>query len=238
MAWLSRTGNGMPHNFTKEKPYDMWLEEKTHLKPFIPYAIEAEKNAYTVRQDNSILYKGNYYTLPEGTYKGKGSLVSVMVQNDQVIINDLQNNLICSHELCLEKGKKIINTDHKRDKSKSIDNLLLETAMRFPDYELAVKYLQEVRKRKNRYARDQLSAIKQAILPVAPEVVLTTLNYCLDNAIYNATDFISVLSFNTGKTEQTEFKAPEKISSALSKNISELTPNTSDIINYEQIMKN
>lgn len=238
LAWLNRTGNGMPHNFTKQKPYDMWLEERKYLKPLVPYAIETEKNTYTVRQDNSILFKGNYYSVPQGTYKDKESAVLVMVRDSQVFINDLQDNLICSHKLCFDKGKKITNTDHKRDKTKSIDNLLLDTAMRFPDYDLAKKYLQEVRVRKNRYARDQINAIKQAIIPITPEVVLSTLKYCMDNAIYSATDFISVLSTNTQKTYNTNFKAPEKISSALSKNISELIPNTSNIINYERIMKN
>lgn len=238
MRWLARTGNGMPHNFTKQKPCDMWIEEKSYLKPFVPYTIEAEKYTYTVRQDNSILYKGNYYSVPQGTYKGKGSTVLVMVQDDQVIIKDQENNPVCFHKLCLDKGKKITNTDHKRDKTKSIENLLLETAMRFPDYDLAKKYLNGIRTRKNRYARDQLNAIKQAILPMAPETVLITLKYCMDNAIYNATDFISVLKSKTVTREDKDLKRPEKIKSALSKNIAEINPNTSNIIDYEQIMKN
>ncbi|MFO7827963.1 MAG: IS21 family transposase [Bacteroidales bacterium] len=241
LAWLTRTGNGMPHNFTKQKPYDMWIEEKSHLKPFVSYSVAPDKNLYTVRVDNSILYKGNYYSLPEGTYKDQNTVVNISIQDDKLIIHDVKGQFIYSHTISSGKGEKIRNTDHKRDKSKSIDNLLIETAMKFPDYDLATKYLEEIRRIKNRYARDQLSAIYKAIEPVSPEIVIQTLKYCIDNAIYSAMDFIAVLEKNIGQgkqNKQTGFKAPNKIQSCLAKNIAELTPNTSNIIDYEQIMKN
>jgi len=239
LGWLKRTGNGMPHNFTKRKPYDMWLEEKNCLKSFVAYAFEEEQKAYTVRIDNSILFKGNYYSVPQGTYKGRGSMVQVSIENDQLIINDTLRNYICNHTLCTDRGKKITNTDHKRDKSASIDNLLLETAMKFPEYEKAKSYLEKIREKKSRYVRDQLGAIRQAISKVAPKAITDTLTYCTDNAIYSAADFIAVLesqpSFNN---EKVALEKMQKIQSPLAKNIAELTPNTSDIFEYEQLMKN
>lgn len=217
----------------------MWLEEKPCLKPFVVYAFEESQKMYTVRIDNSILFKGNYYSVPQGTYKGRSSLVGVSLQGDKLIIKDDKGNFICSHILCTDRGKKITNTNHKRDKSMGIDNLLLETAMKFPDYEKAKSYLQQVRKRKNRYARDQLGAIKQAIIPAAPKVVANTLQYCMDNAIYSATDFIAVLKKQFSYNKQEEpFNEPTKIQSPLAKNMNELIPNVSDIFKYEQLMKN
>lgn len=238
-GWLMRTGNGMAHNFTKRKPYNMWQEEKPYLKPFVAYAFEEDKKIYTVRIDNSILFKGNYYSLPQGTYKGKNSLVDVSLQDEKLIIKGLKGNFICTHKLCTESGKKITNTDHRRDKSKGIDELLLETAMRFPEYEKAKSFLQEIRKRKSRYARDQLGAIKQAILPASPKAVSDTLKYCMDNAVYSASDFIAVLEKHTAYSKQKNgFKEPLKIQSPLTKNLTELKPDISNIIDYEQIMKN
>lgn len=239
LGWLKRTGNGMPHNFTKRKPYDMWLEEKKHLNPFSAYAFEEEQKMYAVRIDNSILFKGNYYSVPQGTYKDRDSLVKVSIKDAELIINDSKGNFICSHTLCTDRGKKITNTDHKRDKSASIEDLLLETAMMFPDHEKAKTYLQQIRKKKNRYARDQLRAIKKAITAAASKAVENTLKYCIDNAIYSAADFTAVLEKQSNYTKQNiGFKKPEKIQSPLAKNLAELTPNTSDIFEYEQLMKN
>ena len=239
LGWLKRTGNGMPHNFTKQKPYDMWLEEKPYLKPFTTYALEQEQKMYTVRIDNSILFKGNYYSVPQGTYKGRDSMVKVYIENDRLVISDKHNNPICSHALCTDRGRKISNTDHKRDKSASIDNLLLETAMEFPEYEEAKNYLQKIREKKSRYVRDQLGAIRQAIAPVAPKAVTDTLMYCISNAIYSASDFIAVLESQPSfSNEKVALEKTQKIQSPLAKNITELNPQTSDIFEYEQLMKN
>ncbi|MFW5758894.1 MAG: IS21 family transposase [bacterium] len=240
IKWLSRTGNGKLHSFTKQKPYDAWLEEKPHLNPVKAYNIAPKSNFYNIRKDNTILYKGNYYTVPLGTYNGKDTMANVKVVNNEILIHDVAMNLICKHELCHEKGKVISNTDHKRDKSQKIDNLLLETAMMFPDYDLACEYLEKIRHKKSRYARDQFTLIKNAIEPEAPDNIKEALKYCVKNEIYNATDFIEVLKKITEKGEKSEqsFEKPEKIHSALTKNIAELIPNASKLIDYEQIMKN
>lgn len=229
----------MPHNFTKRKPYDMWLEEKPYLKPFATYALEQEKKMYIVRIDNSILFKGNYYSVPQGTYKGRDSMVRVSTENDRLNISDEHNNHICSHPLCSDRGKKITNTDHKRDKSANIDNLLLETAMEFPEYEEAKNYLQKIREKKSRYVRDQLGVIRQVIAPVAPKAVTDTLRYCINNAIYSASDFVAVLENQPSFTnKKVALEETQKIQSPLAKNIKELNPQTSDIFEYEQLMKN
>jgi transposase len=240
MSWLSRTGNGKPHNFTKQKPYDVWLEEKEYLNPVRSYSIIPEGKIYCVRKDNTILYKGNYYTLPLGTYKGKDTLVNITISGNELSINDASKQLICTHKLSQEKGKVISNTDHKRDKTKKVDNLLMETAMLFPDYDLACVYLGKIRQEKSRYIRDQLNLIKKAIQSGSPESIKETLKYCVKNAIYSATDFIAVFEKNTGKgkNKEKEFKKPGEIYSALVKNIAELIPNKSKLIDYEQIMKN
>jgi hypothetical protein len=67
-----------------------------------------------------------------------------------------------------------------------------------------------------------------------------TLRCCIDNGIYDAKDFEAVLdnyleqSSSSGRPV-TELK---KVSLSISKQIAEITPNTSNILDYEKIMKN
>ena len=150
-----RTANGMPHAVTCKKPKDEWEIEKKQLTAFTAYTFNDSDTTYPVRQDNAVYYKSNLYSLPEGTYKGRGTEVTMTVTDDKLIIKDLSGNQIGMHLICKEKGRVIVNTDHRKDKSRTIDNLLLEVALTFPDYDKAVLFLENIRKEKRRYARDQ-----------------------------------------------------------------------------------
>lgn len=71
VAWLYRTGNQMPHNGIKKKPIDEWMIEKPFLIPYTVYLHKSKQNNYTVRKDNMIFWKSNFYSLPLGTCKGE-----------------------------------------------------------------------------------------------------------------------------------------------------------------------
>ena len=64
--WLERTANGNVHASTKLVPSEVFKEEQHYLKPYMgtPTPAKVEMKAYYVRKDNTINYKGNYYTLP------------------------------------------------------------------------------------------------------------------------------------------------------------------------------
>jgi transposase len=215
LGWLTRTANALPHNKTKKVPYNEWLIEKRHLKPFTPVKIpEPPLPAYNVRKDNTIAYQGCFYTLPHGTYKGPGSKILLMEKNNELFIFDLKNKPICRHGKSNEKGKTISNTDHKRDKSQSIDQLIEQVCGLFDgQQEDAKKYLLEIRKIKNRYARDQILLIKKSVENIVPEIKAQALMFCIENNIYSATDFQSI-------------------------NKASIEPQTSNIIDYEKIISN
>jgi hypothetical protein len=240
LGWLIRTANGMPHSVTCKKPRDEWDIEKEHLIENKPYSFNDTGSTYPVRGDNAIYYKSNMYSVPEGTYKGRGTEILMTVTEDKLIIKDLYDNQICIHDICTGKGRVIVNTDHRRDKSKKIDNLLLEVAMTFPDYDTALTYLERIRKAKRRYARDQFITIRQAVAKANPESVLKTLNYCLENNIYSATDFEAVIEkYTRERTDNNQFTSLEKQAPlSINKKISEVIPDTSNIVDYEKIMKN
>ena len=78
LAWLERTGNGQEHGTTKRIPAEEFLIERTHLQALRPVSLSfLEYKRYHLRKDNLITYKGNRYSVPAGTYKGKGTQVWV-----------------------------------------------------------------------------------------------------------------------------------------------------------------
>jgi transposase len=101
IAWLSRTANHLPHNYTKKPPTDEFMTEQKYLSAFIPLATINEKQMkeYQVRKNNVIAYKGNFYTLPQGTYQGPQTKVLVKVQDNTIYICDIQGKQICSHKV-------------------------------------------------------------------------------------------------------------------------------------------
>jgi hypothetical protein len=55
-------------------------------------------------------------------------------------IHDDQQNFLCKHPVPQNKGNKIINTDHKRDKTTKLKVLLAQTAALFNNAGLAARY--------------------------------------------------------------------------------------------------
>ncbi|OGS72526.1 MAG: hypothetical protein A3F91_10090 [Flavobacteria bacterium RIFCSPLOWO2_12_FULL_35_11] len=132
IAWLGRTANFHMHNFTKKSPQAEHLIEKKYLKAYIPLVIEnKETKMYHVRKTNTIAYKSNFYTLPMGTYQADGIQVIVKEKGNMLEIYNLKEEFICSHALCFEKGQTIANTNHRRDTSKSLDEMMNQIVLFF-----------------------------------------------------------------------------------------------------------
>ena len=54
-----------------------------------------------------MLYKRNIYTVPEGTYKGRGTEVFITVTDNELTIKDIYGNHLCTHTLGFGKGRII-----------------------------------------------------------------------------------------------------------------------------------
>jgi hypothetical protein len=230
MGWLGRTANALPHAFTQKEPYSEWLIEQPFLKPYTAYlaTVAPIKPSYTVRKDNSISYKGNLYSLPLGTYKGRGTTVFLQASGEGLIIFNECNEELCRHQIASGKGMKIFNTDHKRDKTAAIKELIEEVAGLFPAPGQALIWLNHIKKDKPRYIRDQLLLIKEATEKYSPELIMKVLQYCLGNSITSAIEFKAIaahylqskepranivhLNPLSGKLSEVAFKQPEKSS--------------------------
>jgi len=161
MGWLRRTGNGMPHSVTRKIPLQEWEQEKVQLSAWKPVKILPSHDRYTVRKDHTISYKGNFYSVPQGTYQ-KGAGVRLLVEDQQLHIVDLEGTLLCQHVIPEGKGHCVINTNHRRNRAGTIDQLIAQTAARFQDPAGAKQYLERIRKEKGRYIRDHVQAVDEA----------------------------------------------------------------------------
>jgi len=235
IQWLERTANYLPHNYTKKTPQNEFWIEKGYLTPYIPLAIELkETKMYHVRKTNTIAYKSNFYTVPSGTYQGGGTQVIVKENGNNIEIYNLKQELICTHQQSTLKGQTITNTNHRRDTSKSLEELFNQTMIYFTNQSLASDYLNQIKKKYPRYTRDHLQVIGKALADIDKETADKTLNFCLKNDVLNGYEFEQVLHvlYDEVPVLTPEIKLLNK--SNLSKAGEE--PYKSDINDYENII--
>ena len=196
LGWLGRTANSLPHGTTQKEPWTELNVERSFLKPYKAHVAPiATPTTYTVRKDNTISYKGNFYSLPLGTYQGKGTLVAVRLEGPYLMIKDASGEKeICQHKIPVGRGNKVFNTDHKRDKAAAIGEMIEEVAALFQNKDQAQEWLHMIKADKPRYIRDQLIMIKQTALQTAAVNLNKTMEYCLSHRICSGADFRSILS--------------------------------------------
>lgn len=182
--WLERTGNGKIHSITKKIPSDVFKEERDYLRS-LPNKISNNTQIFrNVRKDNTILFNSNRYSVPTGTY-GKHS--EVLIENDGITltVKDIFGDaIICEHSISTGKGLLIKNTSHGRDRENSINEL-----QKSLDELLALKatsFLNEIRKTKSRYSRDQFGLLKNLSSKYGADKVIEAVAYCCENRLYSA----------------------------------------------------
>ena len=194
LAWLQRTANGKPHASTQLVPFTEWCIEQQSLTPFVAQVIEAPKKLYTVRKDNTISWKGNFYALPPGTFKGRGTEVQVCREDCSLVITSCSGTPLCVKTISNEKGKLVGYLDHRREnKTDKIEKMISDISSMFTQPLLALEYLGNIQKEKPRYIRDQISSIKLTIEDVDDQVVDEALYYCIKLKVFSANDFKSVV---------------------------------------------
>ena len=237
LAWLKRTANGQVNGTTKRIPAEEFLIEKTHLGPLHPIALEwLAYNPYHVRKDNLITWKGNRYSVPEGTYKGQQTRVWVKVEEGYLGIYNEQKEQIARHEINVGKGQTVINSNHKRDRSQKINELMEQVARLFPDQQAAQDYFVQLRKAKPRYIRDQLLNIRGSIHKSNEAHLGQALGFCQANNIFNAGDFAAVLDSFSLVSQAPKPLLEELLAKPVNRKHLSATPQTSNIADYESIV--
>ena len=193
-AWLDRTANALPHGTTKLIPAEEMENEVTFLDAWNPIQMaEPDYASYAVRKDNTISWKSNFYSLPLGTYKGRQSRVLVLQeQQELIILSSPDKQELCRHNISPLKGQKILQTDHARDKSQAIWEMMEEFSALFADPKEALGWIYQLKAEKPRYIRDQIQSLTATVKELDPNIAMETLYYCSQFYIYSAVDFRSV----------------------------------------------
>ena len=236
LDWLSRTANFLPHHRTRKAPCEQWVIEKGHLQSWCPIGLIFGFMSYYVRKDNTICYCGNYYSLPQGTYRGRDTIVHVREAASKLEVYNDNQDLICMHQIAAgTKGQLIINNDHKRNKSLSIDKLIEQLSGSFENPSEAKDYFEQIRKNKPRYIRDQLQIIQKAIEPYCKGQITEVLQRCIRESIFEATGFKTLMQAMAVSQEQQLPLLAVKLLNAESAHKAKTQPQTSSIQTYEQL---
>jgi transposase len=240
-GWLSRTANVSVHNRTRKVPFYEWQTEKTYLKPYLPVELQYEPyHPYHVRKDNTIAYKGNFYTLPQGSYKNKDTVVLVRAEEEKLCMYTPEKSLVCSHPISEEKGKVISNSNHKRDNSLKIEQLIDDVSKTFEQPGTVKEFLRQIQQLKPRYIRDQVTAIQSMATQLGEKIVLEAIHFCIEKNIYDAIDLKDVAEKFSQKQKQPQLPcAPVKLlanNDIMQK--AAMQPITSNITDYEKLMLN
>ena len=234
LGWLTRTGNGVIHSTTRKMPLQEWGIEKQHLTPWASVRILPVYIIRYVRQDNTISYQGNFYSVPQGTFK-KDVMVMIWLKDDELHIHDEHRKFLCRHRIAEIKGTKVINTDHKRDKSKKLKELTAEIAALFINIALAAEYFELIRQVKGRYLRDQVQAIREAILGRNKELVNKVLETCVAERYLSARIFSELLSMQESKDPSITAPIGKVVLlDPASTRKAEIKPDKSDMEDYEK----
>jgi hypothetical protein len=240
LAWLSRTANVKEHSGTRKVPTQEWETERKYLQPIKsqPFIIPpAPLPRYKVRKDNTISFRSNFYTLPVGTYKGPETVVLVKEINEELWLYTPDEDVVAVHHICLGRGMIVRNSDHLRDKSQSTLTLKGEILSLMPDKEKGELYIEMIFRNKPRYFRDNMLLMKKHINGLENDFLMRSLDFCLENNLYNANTFIEV-----ARHYQAESQVPNAIMIIPEITIKngvdalDIIPETSDISIYENIL--
>lgn len=236
VAWLQRTANYLPHNYTKIAPLEAFRKEAEYLTPYWPLALNTapEMKKYILRKHNVINYRSNFYTLPEGTYKGPGSFVLVKAEEDKIFIYDKNKQLITSHVISSEQGKTISNTHHKRDTSKSLDEMEQKIGDYFTDKLLIKDYLEKIRHNYPRYTRDHFQALLKALKTTDQQTADKTLAFCVNNEILHGLEFDQAIHIFHLEEHETKPTEPIKLLHGTDILKIEYEPQTNNIDDYDK----
>ena len=98
-------------------------------------------------------------------------------------------------------GMKIINTDHKRDKSEALEDLIESVCELTADPSSMRQFISGIRTDKPRYLRDQLLIIREALSDSDQQAVDQAVGFCLEQGINGAMDFKTLLKKFVKKPE-------------------------------------
>jgi len=145
---------------------------------------------------------------------------------------------LTTHKLSLERGLTIRNTDHKRDKSHSLEVLKSEVNELFSNIPEYILFIEKLTADKQRYLRDNLQLLKSKTVGIERPFIEKAIRFCIENESYNANTFVQTALFY--QKESLVYKAtptPYVEIKGTSTKKSDYEPQKSQINTYQKIMQ-
>lgn len=238
LAWLARTANGKKHSTTRKIPQQEWAKERHYLLPIKIKVHPLLANfdlTHKLLKDNTIIYKGNFYSVPVGTYRGPESRVILSISENKIRIYNESNTLIAEHTLCLLKGQYIRNNSHAKDNSKLVAERQQRALQIIGGTEKAQVFLEIIQKSKPRYYLDNLKKLIQGLREMDPEVIDKALDFCLDNNLFNGNNLCQAALYFQKQSDTGALNVKLKAVYPIKASIN---PQTSKIDTYQELFNN
>lgn len=240
IGWLSRTANAKVHATTKLIPAEVFEEEKKHLMPYTVNMEEPELEAkpYTVRSDNTILYRSNTYSLPLDTYSGKGTKVQVVrnADTDELEIYDMEGELITTHKVSPLKGMHISKEGHATSQRRDIleaEKILRDYLAAWDESSLLSQFLVSLKADRPRYYRKVVIKMSSLLTDYDKATSQALLEIYAEQKVYNPVKMEEIAHDLCNRMENTERKT---INLSVSYNRSDITPEKRSISEYMSIV--
>lgn len=195
MGWLERTGNGTEHHGIHQIPAELFKQEKTHLMPYngTPTPPVETLSPHHVRKDNVINFRGNYYAVPTGTYKGHDTIVYLQLKDEVLTIFSAETGkTLATHHLCSGRGTLVTYTSLRRDREASLNDLEARVRRQLPADDTVDHYLLRLREAKPRNLRDNLLIIERDAALYSVSTMTEAFRRCHESSVYNGHDLMCV----------------------------------------------
>ncbi len=241
LAWLERTANGTMHKGIRQLPADVFATEREWLTPYngTPTLVEDRMERRLVRQDNTLMYNGNFYSLPCGTYRGKKTEVYVEEKEGVLHIYDMETGkTIASHTVCMQKGKTVSNANHQRHPSATLEDYAWEVTRLMPADSAVRGWMEKMRADRGRYYRDSLRVLERGYWKYSESTITDAFRTCLAKEVYNAHTLMEVaegLRRSRNELPRTKPVDLSELGGALPKE--QTTPEKSKVTTYQAIVE-
>ena len=150
-------------------------------------------SAHHVRKDNVINFRGNYYAVPTGTYKGHDTIVYLQLKDEVLTIFSAETGkTLATHHLCRGRGTLVTYTSLRRDKEASLNDLEARVRRQLPTDDTVDHYLLRLREAKPRNLRDNLLIIERDAALYSVSTMTEAVHRCHESSVYNGHDLMCV----------------------------------------------
>lgn len=166
-------------------------------------------------KNNLLPYKGNFYSLPVGSYHKKGTEINYVVDQRKLIIYDKNGVKLCQHKTVGGQGVKIIKATHKLHKSINssiINEMIADISLSMEDPAKGKQWMLSVCNTKPRlHMREQLVEIKSIVATIDRAIVDKAVDFCINLKFNNGFIFKSIAE-SMSQRENSKEVSPSKIS--------------------------